>query len=103
MAATIGPAHMIISENIPSANRGKLVLAAFGFQAVGALGGTGVGFLVLTLTPTLAAWRWMYVTAILPALAVTIGRFFIVESANWLAVRGAHEEAEKSVGKLLVR
>ena len=96
-------AHMIISENIPSANRGKLVLGAFGFQAVGALGGTGVGFLVLTLTPTLLAWRWMYVTAILPALAVTIGRFFIVESANWLAVRGAHEEAEKSVSKLLVR
>ena len=44
-------AHMIISESIPSANRGKLVLGAFGFQAVGALGGTGVGCLVLTLTP----------------------------------------------------
>jgi MFS transporter, putative metabolite transport protein len=36
-------AHMIISENIPSANRGRLVLGAFGFQAVGALAGTGVG------------------------------------------------------------
>ena len=37
-------AHMIISENIPSANRGKLVLGAFGFQALGAHGGTGVGW-----------------------------------------------------------
>ncbi len=96
-------AHMIISENIPSANRGKLVLGAFGFQALGALAGTGVGALVLVLVPDLSAWRWMYATAIIPALAVTVGRFFVVESANWLAVRGAHDEAEQSVGRLLRR
>ncbi len=96
-------AHMIISENIPSANRGRLVIAAFGFQALGALGGTAVGCLVLSMLPSLSTWRWMYATAILPAVAVTIGRFFIIESANWLAVRGAVEEAEKTVTKLLVR
>ena len=44
-------AHMIISESIPSNSRGKLVLGAFGFQAVGALGGTGVGYLVLSYVP----------------------------------------------------
>ncbi len=96
-------AHMIISESIPSNNRGKLVLGAFGFQALGALGGTGVGCLVLSLYPSLDAWRWMYATAIIPALAVTIGRFFITESPNWLSVRGAHDKAEKAVRKLLVR
>jgi MFS transporter, putative metabolite transport protein len=96
-------AHMIISENIPSANRGKLVLGAFGFQALGALAGTGVGCLVLILDPDLSAWRWMYATAIVPAVAVTVGRFFVVESANWLAVRGSHDEAEKSVTRLLLR
>jgi MFS family permease len=96
-------AHMVISENIPSASRGKLVLGAFGFQAVGALAGTGVGCLVLVLVPDLSAWRWMYATALIPALAVTIGRFFVVESANWLSVRGNHDKAEQSVTKLLVR
>jgi MFS transporter, putative metabolite transport protein len=96
-------AHMVISENIPSANRGRLVLGAFGFQAVGALAGTGVGCLVLVLVPDLSAWRWMYATALIPALAVTIGRFFVVESANWLSVRGDHDKAEQSVAKLLVR
>jgi MFS transporter, putative metabolite transport protein len=96
-------AHMIISENIPSANRGKLVLAAFGFQSLGALGGTGVGCIVLVLDPTLTAWRWMFATALVPALAVTVGRFFVVESANWLAVRGAHDQAERTVSKLLLR
>ena len=96
-------AHMIISENIPSANRGKLVLGAFGFQAIGALGGTGVGCLVLSLHPELDAWRWMYATALIPAIIVTLGRFYVTESANWLAVRGHHEKAEKEVGRLLDR
>jgi len=96
-------AHMIISENIPSSSRGRLVLGAFGFQAVGALAGTGVGCLVLVMHPELSAWRWMFATALVPAIAVTIGRFFVVESANWLAVRGRHDRAEESVAKLLVR
>ncbi len=96
-------AHMIISENIPSLNRGKFVLAAFGFQALGALAGTGVGCVVLVLHPQIDAWRWMYATVLIPALIVTIGRFFVVESANWLAVHGEHEEAEKSITRLLAR
>ena len=96
-------AHMIISENIPSSSRGKLVLGAFGFQALGALGGTGIGCLVLSLVPELDAWRWMYATALIPAIAVTIGRFFVTESASWLVVRGQHEKAEKEVKRLLSR
>ena len=96
-------AHMIISENIPSSKRGKLVLGAFAFQAVGALVGTGIGFLVLSLLPELSAWRWMYASAIIPAVLVTIGRFYIVESANWLPARGEVAKAEREAKRLLVR
>jgi putative MFS transporter len=96
-------AHMIISESIPSSARGKLVLGAFAFQAIGALSGTIMGCLVLVLDPELDAWRWMYATALVPAIIVTIGRFFITESANWLAVRGQHDKAEEAVSKLLHR
>jgi MFS transporter, putative metabolite transport protein len=96
-------AHMIISENIPSTSRGKLVLGAFGFQALGALGGTAVGCLCLVLDPSLDAWRWMFATALIPAIIVTVGRFYIPESANWLAVRGAHDKAEHAVRRLLHR
>src|SRR5215469_10558850 len=39
-------AHLIISESIPSRIRGRMVLGAFAFQAVGALVGTAVGFVV---------------------------------------------------------
>ena len=53
-------AHMVISESIPSKDRGKLVLSAFGFQAVGALVGTAVGYAILCGNPQVQAWRWMY-------------------------------------------
>jgi MFS family permease len=96
-------AHIIISESIPSLARGKLVLGAFAFQAVGALAGTGVGCLVLSLVPDLSAWRWMFATALVPAILVTLGRFFITESPNWLSTRGHHDKAEVAVTKLLVR
>jgi MFS family permease len=94
---------MIISENIPSTARGKLVLAAFAFQAIGALGGVAMGFLVLSVVPEIGAWRWMFASAIIPAVLVTIGRFYIVESANWLSSRGEIEKAEQAAQRLLVR
>ena len=96
-------AHMIISESIPSLSRGKLVLGAFAFQAIGALAGTAVGYGVLSTLPELSAWRWMYAIAVIPAVVVTVGRFYIVESANWLASRGRNEQAQRSVQRLLTR
>ncbi len=96
-------AHMIISESTPSSGRGRLVLGAFTFQAVGALAGTGVGYLVLVFAPNLDAWRWMYGVALVPAIVVTVGRFFITESPNWLAARGDTVRAEAAAKKLLVR
>ena len=96
-------AHMIISESIPSNARGKLVLGAFSFQAVGALCGTAVGYLILYENPEIQAWRWMYATAIIPAIVVIVGRFFITDSGQWLVSRGRIEEAEKEMRRLLGR
>ncbi len=96
-------AHLIISESIPSRARGQLVLAAFGFQAVGALVGTIVGFVVLKNIPEIGAWRWMYATAIIPALLVTFGRLTITESAHWLLVSGRSKDAHEEVVRLLTR
>ncbi len=96
-------AHMIISESIPSVARGRLVLGAFAFQAIGATSGLAIGALVLVLHPQLDAWRWMYATALLPAVLITAARFFITESANWLVVRGDHEKAEGALARLLHR
>jgi MFS family permease len=95
-------AHMIISESIPSCARGRLVLSAFAFQAVGALAGTAVGLLILQSKEDLADWRWMYATAIIPAVVVLVGRFFIPQSGHWLLTRGEVVQAERQT-KILLR
>ncbi len=96
-------AHLVISESIPSSSRGRLVLGAFGFQAVGALMGTLVGYLVLTTVTDVTAWRYMYAVAVIPAILVLVGRFFVTESASWLMTHGRAEEAEREAQKLLER
>jgi MFS family permease len=96
-------AHLIISESMPSRIRGRMVLAAFGFQAVGGLAGTAIGFLVLFENPDLGAWRWMYASTLLLAVPVIVGRFFVVQSPNWLACRGRIKEAEEETERLLLR
>jgi MFS transporter, putative metabolite transport protein len=96
-------AHLVISESIPSTMRGRLVLAAFGFQALGALTGTGVGYVILKNIPQIGAWRLMYATAIVPGLVVTIGRLSITESAHWLLSRGKIELAKQEIARLLRR
>lgn len=96
-------AHMVISESIPSASRGKLVLGAFGFQALGALAGTGIGYIILSNIPDISAWRWMYATAVIPAVLVLLARFSITDSAPWLASKGRIKEAERETMRLLRR
>jgi MFS family permease len=96
-------AHLIISESIPSRSRGKLVLGAFGFQAVGALAGTVTGFVILNNFPEVTAWRYMFAVALVPAFFVLIGRFFITESAPWLFARGRVDEATRATLRLLQR
>ncbi len=96
-------AHLVISESIPSKDRGKLVLSAFGFQAVGALVGTAVGYLILANLQEVTAWRWMYATAIIPAILVIIGRLSISRSAHWLLEQGRVSEAQQELMRLLDR
>ena len=96
-------AHLVMSESIPSKDRGMLVLGAFAFQAVGALVGTAVGYLILANLQEVGAWRWMYATAIVPAVLVVVGRLFITDSGQWLMSQGRKAEAEREVGRLLER
>ena len=96
-------AHAFISETTGSAVRGRLVLSAFGFQAVGAAFGTVVGYAILRLDGGLESWRWMYGVTIIPALLVLIGRFFIPNSGHWLMTQGRIADAEEATKSLLTR
>ncbi len=96
-------AHLMISESIPSSTRGRLIMTAFAFQAVGAITATAVGFLILANLPEIGAWRWMYAVAVVPALLVAAGRLFVTESGHWLLSRGHVDEATRTTAQLLAR
>ncbi len=96
-------AHLIISESIPSSTRGRFVLGAFGFQALGALTGTVAGYLILKNLPEITAWRYMFASALVPAIVVLLARFSVTESAPWLVAQGRIGEAERNVIRLLER
>ncbi|WP_396667863.1 MFS transporter [Microbacterium sp. R86528] len=93
-------AHLMISETLPTKIRGRRVLAAFGFQAVGAVAGTGVGMLVLSQREELSDWRIMFALVIIPAFVVTIARIFTAQSPHWLASKGRYDEAEAVLAAL---
>ncbi len=96
-------AHLMLSESIPSRVRGRLVLSAFGFQAVGAMAGTVLGYLILRERSAISDWRLMYAAAIIPAILVIIGRLFISESPHWHVAKGKTALAQRELEKLLWR
>jgi MFS transporter, putative metabolite transport protein len=96
-------AHMVISESIPAALRGRLVLGAFSFQAVGAVLGTAIAAVVLGTDPRLEAWRIFYLIPVVPVSLVLWGRLFLPESSHWLVSRGQMERAQDQLRKLLGR
>ncbi|MBL1176976.1 MFS transporter [Pantanalinema sp. GBBB05] len=101
-----------ITENVPSRARGRLVIGAFAFQAVGALLGAITGVVVIHLfqvlypgNPQMAiqfAWRWMLGVGLLLAIVVAILRFsFLLESPRYYIARGEYEQASEAATLLL--
>ena len=98
-----------ITENVPARFRGRMVIGAFSFQAVGALLGALVGWLTIfvfqQVAPELAvgyAWRWMLGVGV--ALSVLVGGLrllFLLESPSYYLAKGEYTEASEAASQLL--
>ncbi|MEM6598028.1 MAG: MFS transporter [Cyanobacteria bacterium P01_C01_bin.69] len=98
-----------ITENIPARFRGRMVISAFSFQAVGALLGALVGWLTIfvfqQVAPELAvgyAWRWMLGVGV--ALSVVVGGLrllFLLESPSYYLAKGDYVAASEAASQLL--
>ena len=97
LGADYPTAHLVISESIPASIRGRLVLGAFSFQAIGAIAGTAIAAVVLAQKPELSTWRLFYLLPVIPVILVIWGRLFLPESSHWLVSQGRHEKAEKQL------
>ncbi|WP_353077670.1 MFS transporter, partial [Synechococcus lacustris] len=103
LGADYPTAHLVISESIPASIRGRLVLGAFSFQALGAVIGTAICAVVLSSKPELSTWRIFYLLPVIPVALVAWGRIFLPESSHWLLSKGHYTKAEKQLRKLLNR
>lgn len=100
-----------VAENMPSRLRGRLVIGAFTFQAVGALLGAITGLAVIhwfqaidpeIITTVHFAWRWMLGVGLGMAIVVGGLRFsFLLESPRYHIARGEYDEASKAASILL--
>jgi MFS family permease len=103
-----------ITENVPARHRGRMVVGAFTFQAVGALLGAVTGLGVIHIFRTLYpgtdamaiqyAWRWMLGIGVLLAVGVAIVRLsFRLESPRYYINRGEYTAASQAATQLLGR
>ncbi len=90
-----------IAESVPTRLRGRLIVGAFAFQALGSLLGVLVGLLILKADPSLTAWRWMLAFGVLPAVVVVLMRGGLPESVRWHLTRGNYEKASHAASQLL--
>jgi MFS family permease len=101
-----------ITENVPARLRGRMVIGAFTFQAVGALMGAVTGLTIIygfqTLYPESIepavhyAWRWMLGVGLGLAIGVGILRLsFLLESPRYYIARGEYDAASEAASLLL--
>jgi len=82
-----------VSEFMPARVRGRMIVGAFSFQAIGSLSGAAVGLIILLVYPEDNAWRLMLASGIIPALLVLFFRRDSPESARWCQAHGRTAEA----------
>lgn len=82
-----------VTEFMPARIRGRMLIGAFSFQALGMLAAALTGLLVLKISPGEDAWRLMLVAGAIPAGIVLVFRISVPESARRHLQRGHVDKA----------
>ncbi|GAA5028958.1 sugar porter family MFS transporter [Actinopolymorpha pittospori] len=85
---------LYIGEMSPVERRGRLVNQNELMIVSGQLVAFIVDTIIIHVLSQTSAWRWMLGVAVIPAIMLFIGTFFIPETPRWYAARGRYREAE---------
>jgi len=83
----------LVSEFAPSNLRGKLTSTLQIAWNVGYVIAYLIGYFITKSNP--GAWRWILLSACVPAVLALLGRIGLPESPRWLVSKGRKDEAEK--------
>jgi len=89
-----------ISEFMPSRLRGRMLISAFSFQAIGMFVAALVGFSILSIYPEDNAWHWMIAIGAIPAAIIFVFRMTVPESPRWSIENGKKKQAVYTISKL---
>ena len=87
---------LYIAEMAPARIRGALVSC----NQLAITVGIGVAYFVDYAFAASESWRWMFASAVLPAVVLLIGMIFLPESPRWLARKGFRDRALENFRRL---
>ena len=87
---------LYIAEMAPARIRGALV----SLNQLAITVGIGVAYFVDYAFAASENWRWMFASAVLPAIVLLIGMIFLPESPRWLARKGFRDRALENFRRL---
>jgi MFS family permease len=92
-----------VSEFMPARLRGRMLVSAFSFQALGSITGAAIGLAILLVYPHAVAWRFMLAAGAVPALVILVLRQSTPESPRWCELHGKTGEAQAICSQLAGR
>ena len=105
LGAAIGVGYPVcatyISETMPTAYRGRMLIGLFAFQAVGSVLASTSAANCVRVVESVEAWRWMVGLGAVPAAVGLLLCARLPESARWLLARDRILEAAEGIRHLI--
>ena len=90
-----------VSEFMPRAKRGRMMVATITFQAVGMVIASIVAILILRQVHSELAWRYFYACLAISATVFFLLRLWLPESARWYMSKGRNDKAAEVIASIL--
>ncbi len=100
VGAAVGVSSMLtplyIAELAPASSRGALVT----LNQMAISTGVVVAYYVDYLFAGSGSWRWMFISAVVPAILLLVGLAYLPETPRWLASQGRFEDGARILAKI---